>query len=48
VKVDEHTETIPVGSSRFELYISKVFYDGMDGQALKAESLNEVIRILRG
>jgi Bifunctional DNA primase/polymerase, N-terminal len=46
VKVGERTETMPVGSSRFELYVSKVFYDEMDGQVLKAESLNEVIRIL--
>jgi hypothetical protein len=46
VKVGEHTETMPVGSSRFELYVSKVFYDEMDRQVLKAESLNEVMRIL--
>jgi Bifunctional DNA primase/polymerase, N-terminal len=46
VKVGEHTETMPVGSGRFELYVSKVFYDEMDWQVLKAESLNEVIRIL--
>lgn len=46
VKVGDHTETMPVGSSRFELYVSKVFYDEKDGQVLKAESLNEVIRIL--
>jgi Bifunctional DNA primase/polymerase, N-terminal len=46
VQVGEHTETMPVGSSRFELYVSKVFYDEMGGQVLKAESLNEVIRIL--
>ena len=46
VKVGDHTETIPVGSSRFELYVSKVFYDEMDEQVLKAESLNEVVRIL--
>jgi Bifunctional DNA primase/polymerase, N-terminal len=46
VKVGEHTETMPVGSGRFELYVSKVFYDEMDGQVLKAESLNEVVRIL--
>jgi hypothetical protein len=46
VKVGEHTEIIPVGSSRFELYVSKVFYDEMDRQVLKAESLNETMRIL--
>jgi len=46
VKVGDHTETMPVRSSRFELYVSKVFYDEMDKQVLKAESLNEVIRIL--
>jgi hypothetical protein len=46
VKVGEHTETMPVGSSKFELYASKVFYDEMDGQVLKADSLNEVVRIL--
>jgi hypothetical protein len=46
VKVGEHTETMPVASSRFELYVSKVFYDEMDGQVHKAESLNEVVRVL--
>nr|MDQ3969589.1 hypothetical protein [Thermoproteota archaeon] len=46
VKVGDHTEIMPVGSSRFELYVSKVFYDEMDRQVLKAESLNEVVRIL--
>jgi hypothetical protein len=46
VRVGGHTETMPVGSSRFELYVSKLFYDEIDGQVLKAESLNEVIRIL--
>jgi hypothetical protein len=46
VQVGEHTETMPVGSSRFELFVSRVFYDEMDGQVLKAESLNEVVRIL--
>jgi hypothetical protein len=46
VKVGEHTETMPVDSGRFELYVSKVFYDEMDEQVLKAEPLNEVIRIL--
>jgi hypothetical protein len=46
VKVGDHTEIMPVGSSRFELYVSKVFYDEMDAQVLKAESLNEVVRIL--
>jgi hypothetical protein len=46
VKVGEHTETMAVGSSRFELYVSKVFYDEMDRQVLKTESLNEVVRIL--
>jgi len=46
VKVGEHTETMPVGSSRFELYVSKVFYDEMDEQVLKAESLNEIVRVL--
>jgi hypothetical protein len=45
-QVGEHTEIMPVGNSRFELYVSKVFYDEMDGQVLKAESLNEVIRII--
>jgi hypothetical protein len=46
VKVGDHTETMPVASSRFELYVSKVFYDEMDRQVLKSESLNEVVRIL--
>jgi hypothetical protein len=46
VKVGDHTETMPVASSRFELYVSKVFYDEMDRRVLKAESLNEVLRIL--
>jgi hypothetical protein len=46
VKVGDHTETMPVASSRFELYISKIFFDEMDKQVLKAESLNEVVRIL--
>ena len=46
IKVGDHMEIIPAGSSRFELYISKLFYDEIDGQVLKAESLNEVIRIL--
>jgi hypothetical protein len=45
-QVGEHTEIMSVGSSRFELYVSKIFYDEMDGQVLKAESLNEVVRIL--
>jgi hypothetical protein len=46
VQVRDHTETMPVGSSRFELYVSKLFYDEMDGQVLKTEALNEVVRIL--
>jgi hypothetical protein len=46
VKVGDHTEIMPVASSRFELYVSKVFYDEMDKQVLKAESLSEVVRIL--
>jgi hypothetical protein len=46
IKVGDHTETMQVVSSRFELYISKVFYDEMDEQVLKSESLNEVMRVL--
>jgi hypothetical protein len=46
VNVGDHTEIMPIGSSRFELYVSKVFYDEMDGQVLKTESLSEVVRIL--
>ena len=46
VHVGNHIENMQVGSSRFELYISKVFYDEMDKQVLKSESLNEVVRIL--
>jgi hypothetical protein len=37
---------MPVGSSRFQLYVSEVFYDEVDRQLLKAESLNEVVRVL--
>ena len=43
VRIGDHTETMPVGSSRFELYVSKIFYDEMDRQMLKAESLNEIM-----
>jgi hypothetical protein len=46
VRVGDHIETMPVGSSKFELYVSKLFYDETDGQVLKAESLYEVVRIL--
>jgi hypothetical protein len=46
VKVGDHTETMQIGSYRFELYVSKIFYDEMDRQVLKAESLHEVIRIV--
>jgi hypothetical protein len=46
VKVGGRTEIMPVANSRFELYVSKVFYDEMNKQVLKAESLSEVVRIL--
>ena len=45
-QVGKHTETMQVGSSRFELYVSKLFYEEMGGQILKVESLNEVMRII--
>ena len=46
VQVGGHTETMQIGTLRFELYVSRLFYEEMDGQVIKVESLNEVVRIL--
>jgi DNA polymerase elongation subunit (family B) len=47
VKVADHNEIIALGSSRFEYYLSKLYYDYTEGESIVGqESLNNAIRIL--
>jgi hypothetical protein len=47
VKVADHSKIIALGSSRFEYYLSKLYYDYTEGESIVGqESLNNAIRIL--
>lgn len=47
VKVADHSEIIALGGSRFEYYLSKLYYDYSEGEAIVGqEPLNNAIRIL--
>lgn len=46
VQVDGHIEVMPIDSTKFEHFVSNLFYYEMGKQAIKSEALNEVVRIL--
>ena len=47
LKVAEHSEIYALGSSKFEYYLSKLYYDYTRGEVVAGEeSLNNAIRVL--
>ncbi len=47
IQVDEHTETIPLGSGNFKHWISKVYYEKKKA-TLSSEDVNGVLNTLKG
>ena len=46
VKVQQHSEIISLRSSKFEYFISKLYFDYTQGDVVSQESLNNAIRVL--
>lgn len=46
VKVQQHSEVIALASSKFEYFLSKLYFDYTKGEVAGQESLNNAIRLL--
>ncbi|MGD1838709.1 MAG: bifunctional DNA primase/polymerase, partial [Nitrososphaeraceae archaeon] len=47
VKINNHYEVLSMDSSKFENYLSKLYYDKNEKQVANAESINNAIRMLK-